>query len=96
MTAVETASDAPRRALITGLSGPDLTAAEAAYLAETRPWGLILFARNVDTPDRLARLVAEARAAAGAHVPVLIDQEGGRVARMRSPQWLDWPPLLDT
>ncbi|MEM6488391.1 MAG: beta-N-acetylhexosaminidase [Pseudomonadota bacterium] len=82
--------------LILGLSGPDLTAGERALLARVRPWGLILFARNVDTPVRLATLVADARAAIGAPVPVLIDQEGGRVARLGPPHWLAWEPVGET
>ncbi|MEM6972442.1 MAG: glycoside hydrolase family 3 N-terminal domain-containing protein [Pseudomonadota bacterium] len=86
----------PRHAMIVGLSGTDLTEEEARFLAAHPPWGLILFARNVDTPERLKTLVADARRAIGAQVPVLIDQEGGRVARLRPPQWLDWPRLIDT
>ncbi|MEM8625345.1 MAG: glycoside hydrolase family 3 protein [Pseudomonadota bacterium] len=84
------------RAFITGLSGLDLIDAERRFLAEADPWGLIIFARNVETPDRLAGLVADARDATGRHVPVLIDQEGGRVARLRPPHWRDWPSARET
>jgi beta-N-acetylhexosaminidase len=82
-------------AAILGLAGPDLTADEAAFLREADPFGFILFARNVDTPARLARLTAGLRAAVGRDAPVLIDQEGGRVARMRAPHWREFLPPLD-
>lgn len=80
------------KAFIVGLSGPVLTASEEAFLSAQSPWGLILFARNVETPDQVRRLVEEARAAIGWRVPVLIDQEGGRVQRLRPPHWPDYPP----
>lgn len=73
-----------------------MTVDEAAFLREARPWGLIVFARNVDTPDRLHALVSDARASLGWAAPVLIDQEGGRVARLRGPHWLEWPTVGDT
>ncbi len=80
------------RAFITGLAGHTLLAEERAFLKEAAPWGLILFARNVDTPDQVRALVADARAALGWNAPVLIDQEGGRVQRLRPPHWPDYPP----
>ena len=70
------------RAFITGLAGPALAAEERDFLRETVPWGLILFRRNIEAPDQVRRLIAETRAAIGDDVPVLVDQEGGRV---RSP-----------
>lgn len=79
------------KAFIVGLSGPVLTVSERSFLAAHSPWGLILFARNVETPDQVRRLVEEARAAIGWRVPVLIDQEGGRVQRLRPPHWPDHP-----
>jgi beta-N-acetylhexosaminidase len=83
-----------RRAFICGLAGPQLTQAERAFLFEARPLGIILFARNVETPDQLKTLVGEARAAAGSDSSflVLIDQEGGRVQRLRPPHWRAFPP----
>jgi len=58
-----------------------------------RPWGFILFKRNVDTPAQVARLVGELREAVGeADAPVLIDQEGGRVQRLGPPHWPAYPP----
>jgi beta-N-acetylhexosaminidase len=81
------------RAFISGLAGPTLTADERAFLREARPWGLILFKRNVETAAQVARLVAESLEAAGGHdAPVLIDQEGGRVQRLQPPQWPQYPP----
>ena len=80
------------RAFISGLAGPALTAEERDFLRETVPWGLILFRRNIEAPDQVRRLVAEARAAAGQEVPVLVDQEGGRVQRLGPPYWPVYPP----
>lgn len=80
------------RAFITGLAGPTLLAGERAFLKEAAPWGVILFARNVETPDQVRALVADAREALGWQAPVLIDQEGGRVQRLRPPHWPDHPP----
>jgi len=80
------------RAAIFGTGGPVLEAAERAFFAEADPWGFILFARNVETPDQLRRLTGDLRSAVGRDAPVLIDQEGGRVARLRPPQWRGWAP----
>lgn len=80
------------RAFLTGLAGPTLTAAERAFLAEKQPLGLILFARNIETPDQVRALTADARKALGrSDAPVLVDQEGGRVARLRPPHWHELP-----
>ncbi len=80
-------------AAIYGCSGHKLTAEERAFFAETRPWGFILFRRNVDTPDQVKALVAEMRDSIGrADAPVLIDQEGGRVQRLGPPHWPKYPP----
>lgn len=81
------------RAFITGLSGTKITAAERSFLRESSPWGLILFKRNVVTPDRVAALVGDFRDVVGrADAPVFIDQEGGRVSRLGPPHWPDYPP----
>ena len=81
------------RAFITGVSGSELTAAEREFIREQRPWGFILFKRNVATPAQVAALVAELRAVANApDAPVLIDQEGGRVQRLAPPHWPVYPP----
>jgi beta-N-acetylhexosaminidase len=81
------------RAFITGVSGTELTAAEREFIRGERPWGFILFKRNVATPAQVAALVAELRAVANApDAPVLIDQEGGRVQRLGPPHWPAYPP----
>ncbi|HYJ30033.1 MAG TPA: beta-N-acetylhexosaminidase [Allosphingosinicella sp.] len=81
-----------RRAFITGLAGPTLTTEERAFLRETRPWGLILFKRNIQDKAQVTGLVAEALQEAGARIPVLVDQEGGRVQRLGPPHWPAYPP----
>lgn len=80
------------RAAIIGLSGPRLTAEEAALLRACRPLGAILFARNVADPAQLRALTGEIRDILGAAAPILVDQEGGRVARLKPPQWERFPP----
>ena len=72
------------RAFITGVSGPELTATEREFIRAQTPWGFILFKRNVETPAQVTSLVQELRKELGnLDAPVLIDQEGGRVARLR-------------
>ena len=81
------------RAFITGVSGLELSADERAFMAAERPWGFILFKRNVETPEQVARLVRELRESVGnPDAPVLIDQEGGRVQRLGPPHWPVYPP----
>src|SRR5215468_7072535 len=83
----------PSHAFITGISGPELTASERDFLRAERPWGFILFKRNVDSPVQVTRLVAELRETVGEpDAPVLIDQEGGRVQRLGPPHWPVYPP----
>ena len=80
-------------AAIYGCSGPELTAAERAFFAEVRPWGFILFRRNVESPEQVRALVAALRDCIDApDAPVLIDQEGGRVQRLGPPHWPKYPP----
>lgn len=76
-------------------AGPDLTPGEAALFREADPWGFIVFQRNCIDPAQLRRLAATLRVAVGRDAPILIDQEGGRVQRMRAPHWREWPPALD-
>jgi beta-N-acetylhexosaminidase len=79
-------------AFITGVSGTELGSAERAFIADARPWGFILFKRNVETPEQVASLVGQLRDAAGRpDAPVLIDQEGGRVQRLGPPNWPVYP-----
>lgn len=81
------------RAAIVGCSGLVLTDEECRLFEREQPLGFILFARNVGTPGQVRALVQEFRTVVGrADAPVLIDQEGGRVRRLRPPQWYDAPP----
>ena len=81
------------RAFITGVSGPELIAAEREFIRSERPWGFILFKRNVETPQQVALLVQELRKSVGVpDAPILIDQEGGRVQRLGPPHWPVYPP----
>jgi beta-N-acetylhexosaminidase len=81
------------RAFITGISGLELGADERAFIRDERPWGFILFKRNIDTPTQVSSLVRELRDAIGnPDAPVLIDQEGGRVQRLGPPHWPVYPP----
>jgi len=81
------------RAFITGLSGLELTDSERDFIRAERPWGFILFARNVETPAQVTRLVGELRMLVESpDAPVLIDQEGGRVQRLGPPHWPVYPP----
>lgn len=81
------------QAVVFGLSGPTLTVDERAFFTDAGPLGFILFARNCETPDQVRALTAELRRTVGrADAPVLIDQEGGRVMRLRPPEWPDAPP----
>src|SRR4030088_2915386 len=79
------------RAFITGLTGATLTAEERSFLRDVRPWGLILFKRNVETPAQVSVLTGAFRDAVGADAPVLVDQEGGRVQRLGPPHWAVYP-----
>jgi beta-N-acetylhexosaminidase len=81
------------RAFITGVSGLELDAAEREFIRDERPWGLILFKRNIAAPDQVSNLVREFQdLAKNAGAPVLIDQEGGRVQRLGPPHWPVYPP----
>ncbi|MEM7238197.1 MAG: glycoside hydrolase family 3 N-terminal domain-containing protein [Pseudomonadota bacterium] len=82
-------------AAIFGLLGPELSDAERAFFSEIKPWGFILFSRNVATPEQLRRLTGDLRDCVGWDAPILIDQEGGRVARLRGPLWQDWGPVRE-
>ncbi|MGV8954623.1 MAG: glycoside hydrolase family 3 N-terminal domain-containing protein [Cypionkella sp.] len=81
-------------AAIFGCDSTILSPAERDFFREYDPFGFIIFARNVDTPDQLRALTSSLREAVGRDAPILIDQEGGRVQRMRSPHWRDWTPPL--
>jgi beta-N-acetylhexosaminidase len=81
------------RAFITGVSGTELGAEEREFIRNERPWGFILFKRNIASPEQVTRLVKELHKEVGqADAPVLIDQEGGRVQRLGPPHWSVYPP----
>jgi beta-N-acetylhexosaminidase len=73
--------------VIYGLGGPRLSPDEKAFFRDIDPWGFILFARNIEGINQVSRLTLELRDCVGRDAPILIDQEGGRVARLRPPTW---------
>jgi beta-N-acetylhexosaminidase len=75
--------------------GLRLSAEEKAFFRDADPFGFILFARNLDTPDQIRALCADLREAVGRDAPITIDQEGGRVQRLRAPDWRHWLPPLE-
>lgn len=83
-----------RTAAVVGIAETSLNDAERALFHQTRPAGFILFQRNCADPDQVIRLVDELkRVADDPNVPILIDQEGGRVARLKPPYWQARPAL---
>jgi beta-N-acetylhexosaminidase len=80
------------RAFITGIAGTELSSDERSFLREADPWGLILFKRNVSTPQQITDITKSFRDAVGRKAPVLVDQEGGRVQRLGPPHWPVYPP----
>jgi beta-N-acetylhexosaminidase len=79
-------------AAIVGISGPTLLDEEAALFRRHPPAGVILFARNIQDPPQLAALTASLRRALPRNAVLMVDQEGGRVARLRPPHWRAHPP----
>lgn len=82
------------RPIIIGLSELTLTDSERHWLSELNPYGVILFSRNIDTPEQLKKLCASIRNHIGDDVAILVDQEGGRVQRLKSPHWSALPAAL--
>ena len=82
-------------ACILDAEGLRLTPDEKNFFAEANPFGFILFARNIDTPDQVRALCDEMREAVGREAPISIDQEGGRVQRLRTPMGREWLPPLE-
>ncbi|MEO9899487.1 beta-N-acetylhexosaminidase [Nisaea sp.] len=80
------------RALILGCAGPELSRAERQFFIDIDPFGFILFQRNCESPAQIRMLTEDLRDCVGRHAPVLIDQEGGRVQRLKPPQWRAAPP----
>jgi beta-N-acetylhexosaminidase len=79
--------------VILNCAGPVLSADERAFFRDVDPLGFILFGRNIETPEQARRLVDDLRSSvARAEAPVLVDQEGGRVARLKPPHWRSAPP----
>lgn len=80
--------------MVFGCAGTTLTPDERAFFRDADPLGFILFRRNCEEPGQVARLVADLRDSVGRKdAPVLIDQEGGRVARLRPPHWPSFPAM---
>ncbi len=78
-------------AFIAGCAGVSLSADERAFFREARPWGLILFRRNVESPAQIKALTEDFRSIVGDEAAVLVDQEGGRVQRLSAPHWPAYP-----
>jgi len=77
---------------IFGCSGLTLKDNEREFYHDVQPWGFILFSRNIDNPQQVAQLVSDLKSCVDHEdVPILIDQEGGRVRRLRPPHWEDYP-----
>ncbi len=82
-------------ATILGFSGPTLSSSETSFFREADPYGFIVFDRNLEDGDQIRRLCEALRDAVGRDAPILIDQEGGRVQRLRPPLATQWLPPLD-
>jgi beta-N-acetylhexosaminidase len=79
------------RACILGIAGTVLTADERRFFSDVQPLGFILFRRNIETPEQVKALVAALKSLVAHDALILIDQEGGRVRRLRPPHWPDYP-----
>ena len=80
------------QAAIYGFEGLELTESERDFFRDCDPTGFILFKRNCESRDQLRRLTDSLRDVSGrADVPILVDQEGGRVARLKPPEWTAFP-----
>lgn len=85
----------PFGALITDATGLRLSRDEKALFADVNPFGFIIFARNIESPDQLRALCDDFREAVGREALITVDQEGGRVQRLRKPHWREWPDALE-
>jgi beta-N-acetylhexosaminidase len=79
------------RAFISGMAGLAISEDEARFFRDARPWGLILFKRNIDNPSQVKAVTQHFRDILGWDAPILVDQEGGRVQRMGPPHWPVYP-----
>ncbi len=84
-------TDPHATAVIYALEGASLTDRERAFFKEANPLGFILFARNIEHPEQVRALTDDLKATLGRDCPILIDQEGGRVARLKPPLWNGYP-----
>lgn len=83
----------PPKAVVYGVSGVALTDGERSFFRYANPFGFILFQRNCGSPQQVKDLIKDLRACVGrADLPIFIDQEGGRVARLKPPHWPAFPP----
>lgn len=80
-------------AAIFSVEGPSLSPGEIRLFRESNPFGFILFARNIESPQQVSALIKNLKDTVGRDCPVLIDQEGGRVQRLKPPQWRQYPPM---
>ena len=80
--------------VIFGCSGKVLTQDEKDFFNKSIPWGIILFKRNIENPNQLKDLTASIRDATSRNIPILVDQEGGRVERLTKPNWRSWMSAL--
>lgn len=83
------------KSVVLSCSGPVLLPEERSLFAEIRPFGFILFKRNIEDREQLKTLCTDLRNSIGWNCPILIDQEGGRVRRMRPPHWPDYPSMKE-
>ncbi len=79
--------------LIVGLAGTEISQAEIDFIQTHKPWGFILFTRNIQSVSQVQDLTSHLRTITGrVELPILIDQEGGRVARLKGNEWRQYPP----
>lgn len=79
-------------ACVFSVEGETLTMSEKSLFSASQPFGFILFGRNCKSPEQVKKLTDQLRTAVGWNCPIMIDQEGGRVARLRQPHWPEFPP----
>lgn len=77
--------------VILGLSGPSLTESERTFFRDADPWAFILFSRNIESPKQVQKLCSQLRESVGRDCLIFVDQEGGRVQRLRAPHWPTYP-----
>ena len=83
------------RPIIIGLEGTELSSSEISWLKELKPYGVILFSRNVEDRSQLKALCKSIREVLGNDVVIVVDQEGGRVQRLKNPNWPQLPSALE-